>query len=326
MGAGEVERGELREHHDLASRVDQDGAVARPRRTQLGQDPELPGQGVADHQRLVRLRRVGRLAPEVDQPGRGRHRVRGPEGQEIEVEFQPLALVGIEDVETRVRGRVAVALAVAVVVRRPESEEVERGAGEDEIDEARGAEDPVEKLADGAADHDLTERKRREDLLEGVLGKTIDRALVHGFRCGSDAHDHKELKPNQSTSLFLLVGISKWSGRTESSQSVSQSVNSQFIFPGHMPFTLLKFLFYPPPTPSTAIWLDHSLHAIVVQHNCIQTPFSCLHPPTCLIQVQPSNYSTPSFDGPLQTRTPSPLCTIKLFSYFLNHNHLATFF
>lgn len=268
MGAGEVERGELGEHHDLASRVDQDGAVARPRRTQLGQDPELPGQGVADHQRLVRLGGVGRLAPEVDQPGRGRHRVRGAEGQEIEVEFQPLALVGIEDVETRVRGRVAVAVAVAVVVRRPESEEVERGAGEDEIDEARGAEDPVEELADGAADHDLTEGKRREDLVERVLGKTVDRALVHGFRCGSDAHDHKELKPNQSN-----ISFSFWSESLSGlvvpspvSQSVSQSVHGFFSLRTYAVY-VIEVPILPSPH-SFDDYLDHSFHAIaVVQHN-----------------------------------------------------------
>lgn len=61
------------------------------------------------------------------------------------------------------------AVMVVVMVWRSESDEVERGSGEDVINEARGGEELVEELADGAADHDLTEWKAREDLVESFL-------------------------------------------------------------------------------------------------------------------------------------------------------------
>ena len=60
-GGGEVQSGELGENHDSARRrVDQDGAVAGPSRAELGENAELPSQGVANDEGLVggRKRRV----------------------------------------------------------------------------------------------------------------------------------------------------------------------------------------------------------------------------------------------------------------------------
>lgn len=87
----------------------------------------------------------------------------GTEGKKVEGESEPLVLVGVEGVE---RGRRRWATVVVVVmVRWTESEEGGRRLGGDEVYEARGAENLVEELADGAADHDLAKREAREDLV-----------------------------------------------------------------------------------------------------------------------------------------------------------------
>lgn len=72
--------------------------MTRPSRTQLRQNPETPGQRVTDDERFIRVGRVGRVSPEVNESERGSDRVGRPEGKEIEVELEPLVLVGIEHV------------------------------------------------------------------------------------------------------------------------------------------------------------------------------------------------------------------------------------
>lgn len=55
---------------------------------------------------------------------------------------------------------------MAMVMRRPESEEIERLLMSGDLeDEGGGREDFIEEFTDGSADDDLAKRKMREDLV-----------------------------------------------------------------------------------------------------------------------------------------------------------------
>ena len=98
------------------------------------------------------------------------------EGKKIKVESKPLVLIGVVHVEGSRKGHVAI---VIVVVRGTESEEVEMGSGGDELHERRGGQDMVKELTNGAADHDLAKRERREYLVKCVFRETDDRRILH---------------------------------------------------------------------------------------------------------------------------------------------------
>jgi hypothetical protein len=111
--------------------------VARPGGSELGEDFELPSQGVADHEGFARLGRVGRVGPEVYEPERGCDGVWGPEGEEVEGQSEPSILVRIEHVEGGRGGSVAMVVVVVVVVRWAESEEGGWWSGGNEVCEVR---------------------------------------------------------------------------------------------------------------------------------------------------------------------------------------------
>lgn len=143
----------------------------------------MAGQGIANDERLVRVGRVRRVGPEVNQTDGRRDGVRRSEGKKIEIESKPLVLVGVVHMEGSRKGRVAAV--IMVVMRGAESEEVEMGSGGDEVHERWRGQDLVKELANGAVDHDLTKGEGREDLLKCVFWETVDRRVLHfrRWRC-----------------------------------------------------------------------------------------------------------------------------------------------
>uniref|UniRef100_A0A0E0DKL6 DUF834 domain-containing protein n=1 Tax=Oryza meridionalis TaxID=40149 RepID=A0A0E0DKL6_9ORYZ len=166
-GWGVGEGGELREYEDDASRASEDGAVARPGRSERGQEAVGPREGVADSERF------GRVGGGGGGGGDGGEGLVGEEGGEGEAE--PVAAVGVEGVEA----------AAAVGARVAEEEEAEGGeegeevVGEGFVEEARyrAADDGV---AEGEAEEHVVERVRRQE----VDGRRQQRGVGVGVGVG----------------------------------------------------------------------------------------------------------------------------------------------
>lgn len=196
-GGGVGQRGELGEDEHRAAGAGEDGAVARPGRSELGQEAVRAGEGVADGERFGRVhgrggggRRGGGgegqgrgggggLDPEVEKGRGGCDGGEGLVGEEVcEGEAEPGAARGVEGVEA----------AAAVGARVAEEEKAQGGEQREEL----RREGLVEEARDGAAHDGVAQLQPEQHVVERVRRQVVDRRRGLRFRgrVGAGAGGH----------------------------------------------------------------------------------------------------------------------------------------
>lgn len=137
--------------------------MARPGGSELREGFEETGQGVTDNEGFLGICGIG--GPEVEQAVRGGDGVERGEGEEGEGEREPIVGIGVEGLESRIRGDVAVG--------GFEREEREGLGGAEEVEEGRGGEGVVEGFAGAFCGGDLAEMEVAEYVVECVIWEVV---------------------------------------------------------------------------------------------------------------------------------------------------------